>query len=146
MKQQTPKIPPKEYADFVKGVDVLDIRFESGEFKDNGFDFASAGDKIKVKVSRRAELLEKRQFYFRVRDKLSFAVVDPNSRKHLIDIKASVLVEYSSNQEISEEIFGVFREVNVPVNTWPYFREFVHNCLVRMGYPRLVLPAWHTVR
>ena len=146
MRKQTPKIPPKEYAEFVKGVNLLDIKFESGEFRDNGFDLANAGDKIKVKVSRRAEILEKKQFSFRVRDKLSFAVIDPNSRKHLIDIKASLLVEYSSNQEISEEIFEIFREVNVPVNTWPYFREFVHNCLVKMGYPRLVLPAWHTVK
>ena len=146
MRKQTPKIPPKEYAEFVKGVNLLDIKFESGEFRDNGFDLASAGDKIKVKVSHRAEILEKKQFSFRVRDKLSFAVIDPNSRKHLIDIKASLLVEYSSNQEISEGIFEIFREINVPVNTWPYFREFVHNCLVRMGYPRLVLPAWHTVK
>jgi preprotein translocase subunit SecB len=41
---------------------------------------------------------------------------------------------------MTKDYFGVFVQVNLPVNTWPYFREFVHSTVSRMGLPPVVLP------
>ena len=45
---------------------------------------------------------------------------------------------------MSEELFTVFQEVNLPVNTWPYLRSFLADGLGRMGWPPMTLPAFKT--
>ena len=41
---------------------------------------------------------------------------------------------------MTKDYFAIFARVNLPVNTWPYFREFVHSMISRMGLPPVVLP------
>ncbi len=49
---------------------------------------------------------------------------------------------FKSEQAMSEELFTVFQDVNLPVNTWPYLRSYVADSLGRMGWPTLTLPAF----
>ncbi|MBL0171693.1 MAG: hypothetical protein IPP90_13395 [Gemmatimonadaceae bacterium] len=43
---------------------------------------------------------------------------------------------------MTDAIFAEFERVNLPLNTWPYFREFLQSTLVRAGWPPFVLPAF----
>ena len=36
--------------------------------------------------------------------------------------------------------FEVFREVNLPINMWPFAREYIHNAMSRMHWPPFTLP------
>jgi len=49
-------------------------------------------------------------------------------------------LRYSSKMTLKEDFIEIFKERNVPVNTWPYFREFVQNMTQRMNIPPLTLP------
>jgi hypothetical protein len=40
-----------------------------------------------------------------------------------------------------DSLFEIFRSYNLPVNVWPFFREFVHTVLARTNWPVFVLPA-----
>ncbi|RKZ28403.1 hypothetical protein DRQ26_01125, partial [bacterium] len=95
--------------------------------------------------NRDAELVEILDDSFVVKDKLTFSIVDKMTRKHIIDIKCTLIVRYKHENGISEEMFEVFKDYNVPINTWPYFREFVSSSIARMGLPPFPLPAIHTV-
>lgn len=43
---------------------------------------------------------------------------------------------------MTEEIFSIFREVNLPVNTWPYLREFLASTFGRFGWEPIIIPAY----
>jgi hypothetical protein len=59
-----------------------------------------------------------------------------------VRVRVTFEVRYASAERMSDEIFAEFRARNLPVNTWPYFREFVQSSLARMGWPVLTLPAF----
>jgi hypothetical protein len=42
---------------------------------------------------------------------------------------------------MTDEMFGVFSKTSLPLNTWPYFREFANSIMTRMGLPGVVLPV-----
>lgn len=41
-----------------------------------------------------------------------------------------------------EDVLNEFAEINGIFNAWPYFREFVHAALARMGLPPFILPVY----
>ena len=44
-------------------------------------------------------------------------------------------------EPMTEGIFAVFQDVNLPVNTWPYLREFLAATTGRMNWITFTLPA-----
>jgi hypothetical protein len=60
------------------------------------------------------------------------------------NISVTFGLEFISEQAMSEELFTVFQDVNLPVNTWPYLRSFLADGLGRMGWRPLTLPAFKT--
>jgi hypothetical protein len=36
--------------------------------------------------------------------------------------------------------FEVFKEINLPINMWPFAREYIHNAMARMDWPPFTLP------
>jgi hypothetical protein len=59
----------------------------------------------------------------------------------LAEIDVSFGLHFRSEVSMSEELFELFQEVNLPVNTWPYLREFVATALGRMNWVPFTLPA-----
>ncbi len=59
-----------------------------------------------------------------------------------VDIRACVEVIYMANEdaEFDESDAEVFGRVNGIYNAWPYWREYVHTSLVRLGLPAFDLP------
>ena len=62
-----------------------------------------------------------------------------------VSIQAEFEVKYSSAQRMSDQLFAEFQRRNLPLNTWPYFREFVHAALARAGWPVFVLPVYRSI-
>jgi len=57
-------------------------------------------------------------------------------------LEATFGLMYAS-QATSEEIeqnFELFKQASLPLNAWPFAREFFHNMLGRMGWPPFTLP------
>jgi preprotein translocase subunit SecB len=57
------------------------------------------------------------------------------------EIEVTFGLLFSSKQPMTETLFKVFSDVNLPVNTWPYFREYIAATLGRMGWTPFTLPA-----
>ncbi len=64
-----------------------------------------------------------------------------NSTERFASISVTFEVHYRTKKPITDEIFEIFRVLNLGMNLWPYVREFVQSTTLKMGLPGLVLPA-----
>ncbi|HEY7031323.1 MAG TPA: hypothetical protein VH482_08360 [Thermomicrobiales bacterium] len=58
-----------------------------------------------------------------------------------LEIEVSFALDFDSKQPMTDPIFEVFAEYNLPVNSWPYLREYVATTVGRMGWLPFTLPA-----
>lgn len=63
-----------------------------------------------------------------------------SSKKKLLEIQYEICAAYNSKEEFTEEFFTIFKKINLPINTWPFFREFVSSMTSRMYIPPITLP------
>ena len=67
-------------------------------------------------------------------------VKNPENRKKILGINVTYKLSYHCKEKFPEDFFDLFKDVNLPINTWPFFREFVSNITSRMNIPPLTLP------
>ncbi len=60
------------------------------------------------------------------------------------EISVVLCLYYKSSVPISESLFEVFSNLNVPTHAWPYFREYIHQTVTRFGWPTFLLPPYKT--
>ncbi len=51
-------------------------------------------------------------------------------------------LDFVSKKEMNDDVFSLFQDVNLPVNTWPYLREIVANVMGRLGWASFTLPTF----
>lgn len=59
-----------------------------------------------------------------------------------VEITATYEVILSAEEELTKEFLEIYSEINVHLNTWPYFRELVQSMTQRAGLPPLTLPLF----
>lgn len=59
-----------------------------------------------------------------------------------VAVSFEVTYRIPSNVSAPEDALNEFAQLNGIFNTWPYFREFVHAALARMGLPPFILPVY----
>lgn len=74
----------------------------------------------------------------------NYSVISRYRRKALLSIKAEYTLVFETSEAFAADFFEVFKEIGVPMYTWPYVRELVDSMTSRMGLPKLVLPLLHT--
>lgn len=57
------------------------------------------------------------------------------------EIRVTFSAAFTSAESMTDDIFTVFQDINLPVNTWPYLREFVSSMLGRINWLPFTLPA-----
>jgi len=103
------------------------------------------GEVLPLDLERSAEY-KSTEKGFTVKHTYKLDIKRGESGKRYARIECSFIVEYRSEKPMTDELFKIFEKVNLPLNTWPYFREFVQNSTVRMGLPPLVLPVFQVSR
>lgn len=61
-----------------------------------------------------------------------------------VRIQAEYALTYGSSTPMTPALFMPFKQLNLPVQTWPYFREFVQTALARLEWPKVTLPTLHS--
>lgn len=51
-------------------------------------------------------------------------------------------VDYDSSRPMTNELFAVFAQTNLPLNVHPFVRETIASLTMRAGWPPLILPAF----
>lgn len=131
------KVTPEQYNAFIKQVDLNWVYLESCSTKRHRLPNLEASISYDEKVGRRS--YEHTDDGFRALFNYQIKLVEAEQETPFAEIKCIYAAEYSSEIPMDDNIFSVFRELNLPLNVWPYVREFVHGTTSRMGLPALVL-------
>ncbi len=60
-----------------------------------------------------------------------------------VNIEATFLLDFQTGGPIDDEVFDIFAQSTVLIDSWPYFRELVQNSLLRMGLAPVIIPPIH---
>jgi hypothetical protein len=138
-KSEQPQMSPKDYFEMLKGIALEELYLDEcaaqvkrGKIKSGQALPYSWDHDVSHKVLSENLLRAKHRFEL---------VAPAGSKKDFaLKISCTFILMYSSKQELPEEFLKIFSERNVPLNTWPYFRELVQSMTQRMNIPPLVLP------
>jgi len=129
----------KEYNNFVKQIEVDDIRMVSAKVDILDYSYSPSSAEVKWRTKASYEQVEEQ---FNVFHRYNVTIWDKETKEAKAKISATFLVSYSSKIPISDDLFEIFKVRNLPLNTWPYLREFVHNAIMRMGWPPFIAPTY----
>ena len=128
----------KSYNGFIRGLDISDVRLTSATIENIECSYMPSEAVIKW---RTASSYENKGNRIEIIHRYNVRVLEKN-----IDLKAKIkvvfCVTYESETPMNDDYFERFKTRNLPLNTWPYFREYIHNSLSRMGWSSFVAPAY----
>jgi len=140
MNNKQKKLPSvKDYNDFVTQIEITGIHIVSAQI--NMLDYSYFPSSAEVKWRKTASY-EKAEEQFNVFHRYNVTILDKETKGAKAKISVTFRVVYSSKIPINDDLFEVFKVRNLPLNTWPYFREFVHNAIMRMGWPSFIAPTY----
>lgn len=133
----TPKISPAEYKEILQKVDLESIALEECSVKVKRKNIRNSMQ-LAIKSSANHIFLEAGKIEFTHEYELiSFA---DKKKEYAMKINCSYKILLTSEADIHEDFPKIFAKVNLSINTWPYFREFVQNMVQRINFPPLTLP------
>lgn len=133
---------PEEYNALIRSLRLQDIRMVSGSFHS---DERSTGRKASI-----AAEIESTARFESVDDgfiafiRLVLVAIHKGSKSPAFRIDAEFSLTYKTGITVTQELFRPFVHLNLPVQAWPYFREFVQSATARMEWPPLALPSLHS--
>lgn len=140
MNNKQKKVPSvKDYNDFVTQIEIAELHIVSAQI--NMLDCSYFPSSAEVKWRRTASY-EQVEGKFNVYHRYNVTIWDKETKGAKAKISVTFRVVYSSKIPISDDLFEIFKGRNLPLNTWPYFREFVHNAIMRMGWPSFIAPTY----
>ena len=69
-----------------------------------------------------------------------YVLIGKNKRRIALRVDCTYDLFFTSEEEIDDEFFEIYKEFSLPLNLWPFFRELVHSITSRMNIPPLTLP------
>jgi hypothetical protein len=59
-----------------------------------------------------------------------------------VNVSFELTYSIPESMHVTDEELSAFARVNGVFNAWPYFREFVHASVARMGLPSVIVPIY----
>ena len=132
-------LSPEEYGEILKELKFNNIYLKKGNFfvdRENFF----KNEKIELKLSDEAKFKKKKDGTIDVLHNFKLHAFNIGSDKKLLSIECNFCLNFSSKKVFSGDFFEIFKDVNLPINSWPFFREFIFNTTSRMNIPPLTIP------
>ncbi len=136
-----PPLSPKEYKEELRSVDLSKIELDSCSAKLRRDRLQAIPGPITLDVTNKAEhkIIDPKMAV--LTEQFLLVGTRTTKRDYIIRIECTLSVTLTKTKgEFTREFLDTYMIVNLDLNTWPYFREFVHNITHRMDIPPLVLP------
>ncbi|MCK5543162.1 MAG: protein-export chaperone SecB [Desulfobacterales bacterium] len=133
-------LSPKEYNKNLRSVDLRSITLIDCSVKLKKENFPHNKElsiSIKDDIQFDDKLLTEDTIAFY--QKYQLTTYEKNKRDFAFKIVAKYEVTFKQEQILSKEFWHIFSGLNLHINTWPYFREFVQNMTQRINVPPLTL-------
>ena len=135
--QAQASVEPGEYGAFIRQIEIEDISLVSANVTKFGYEQKRRDFNVSCK---REAWYENQDSRFVVFHRYRLNIKDAKTRQRVAKLSVTFSLTYRSELALTDKIFDIFDELNVTLNTWPYFREFTHNTLARMNLPQVVAP------
>jgi len=134
-------IEPAEYSRLLKGLQILSIWV-------NGFSAERSGEQPKLSTPILGKIKDETSMHMK-EDGLAIAKVRylfnaraEGTRKSFLKIKCEYHLLFETRESLPEAFFKTYSKTSLPLNVWPYFREFVQSTVTRMNMPPITLPLF----
>jgi hypothetical protein len=136
--EMPPTVSSDEYAEFISQINLRRIWLNEAHVKNyRGFRTPEHAT-VNMASTERWEQDDRGFIAFQKWD-VTFA--DRDTDHVHAELTAEFGLHFSSDIPMTEPIFEIFADANLPVNTWPYLREFLGSTLSRMNWFPFTLPA-----
>lgn len=134
---------PEEYGTFVKGLELTRIRMVQSHV-DAPYPVSDASA-VSIELEKGTEFrLHEEISSFEALSQFDFIFEEEGVDDPVGTISVTYSFLYESDMvggDVDlEPYFDIFADVSLPVNVWPFVREFVHNATSRADWPKLDLP------
>jgi len=136
-KTQKPKIPPDEYRRILEQVSLQSILMDACSVKTRR---EKLGSNMKLDVRHKTSYQIEDDSHATVISDYEIVATKTTRKEFAVKIGCVYRVLLTSESPFSEDFMDIYAEVNLQVNTWPYFREFVQSMIQKAGLPPLTLP------
>lgn len=135
--QPTRTIDPKAYGAFIQQIELLNIWLSSATVENNLGPIPPEPGRVSIAEDFAWEAIDSgfisyHTYSVRMRDDQDIPAAD---------VKVTFGLEFSSVEPMTDDLFATFARVNLPINSWPYLREFFASVVGRMGWIPLTLPS-----
>ncbi|HOH09092.1 MAG TPA: hypothetical protein PLF89_16335 [bacterium] len=126
---------PEEYRRFISGIDLRQIQLAEMNCK---MDEKLFNERLTVNITSESRFAPDEGGFSIIHE---YKLTGKNAeRKTALKISAVYLLHFSSHRDMKPEYFEIYKQVSLPINIWPFFRELVHATTSRMNIPPLTLP------
>ncbi len=129
----------RKYNDFLRQLEIESIRIVSARVEALDYSYSPSSAEVKW---RTASWYKEDEGGFSVFHRYNATIRDMETETDKAKISVTFCVVYSSRISITDDLFSVFRKLNLPLNTWPYFREYLHSATSRLGWAPFVAPLY----
>lgn len=130
-------MPPEDYKEILEGITLVNLSLleTNAKIRENLKSFK----KMNVKISDDATfgILDEEIV---IKHNYSLSCVPVGKKQKVLSITVVFALHLTSEKEFNEDFFEIYKEMSLPLNTWPFFREFVNSTTARMNIPPLTLP------
>ncbi len=131
------KIQPETYTKILNGIELKNIHLESFKGK---LDLKVKPKSPVVDISGKANFTTGHDDCIEVSQEWTIIGKDIETKSQFLEISVTYCLILTSQEEFSKDFFEIYERTSLPLNTWPFVREFVNSMTARMNIPPLTLP------
>lgn len=132
-------IESKVYRKILVGLQLKNLSIMKGKFSSNKENFVPNSE---VDIRDIALFTIESKNSIKIIHNYKLKIENNKNKKNILQIDLSFELVFSSKETFTQEFFDLYKEYSLPINTWPYFREFVSSLIQRMNFPPLTLPLF----
>lgn len=138
------QITPAKYADFIAQLELVNLALRAARVVNLSFAqaFSPPETTLEISLPKPKSRYENKPGGFHIFQSYQVGIRDSASKRQIAKLSVEFALAYHSEKPMTDEIFSVFKGLNLMVNTWPYLREFIQTMAGRMNLPPLVLPTF----
>lgn len=128
---------PAEYREFLGKVELQVIVLDSCSVKTNR---DNLGGDMKLFINHNVKYTIEEDTSAFISSSYDLIATQSTKKDFAMKAACNYRVVLSSEVPLKKDFLEIYTKLNVQMNTWPYFREFVQSMIQRIGFPPLTLP------
>ena len=135
-----PAAPAHEYSNFIQQLEISTIFLQSAHVENKVGPVAPTPAEVSIQGK---SSFNNGQGTVRVAHIYEVHVHDADDPdKIFLELEVQFAVDYRSQLSMTPALFMTFKDLNLPLNTWPYLREYLASTMTRCNWVPFTLPVF----